>query len=87
LPHEENVLIKTIGLAVLLASFASVSSASPAANGPISKLICRIDPKLDKGQFCTAAPEIDPASAIAGLTLLLGGLTVLRGRRTKNVEA
>jgi len=29
-----------------------------------------------------AAPEIDPASAIAGLTLLVGGLLVFRGRRT-----
>jgi hypothetical protein len=27
------------------------------------------------------APEIDPASAMAGLTLLAGGLAVLRGRR------
>jgi hypothetical protein len=27
------------------------------------------------------APEIDPASATSGLTLLLGGLAVLRGRR------
>ena len=29
------------------------------------------------------APEIDPAGAIAGLTLLAGGLAVLRSRRTK----
>ena len=28
------------------------------------------------------APEIDPASAASGLTLLLGGLMVLRGRRS-----
>ena len=28
------------------------------------------------------APEIDPAGAIAGLTLLAGGLAVLRGRRS-----
>ncbi len=28
-----------------------------------------------------AAPEIDPASAVSGLTLLLGGLAVYRGRR------
>ncbi len=28
------------------------------------------------------APEIDPASAMSALTLLLGGLTVLRGRRS-----
>ena len=32
-------------------------------------------------------PEIDPASAMAGLTLLAGGLAVLRGRRsTKSAE-
>jgi len=28
-----------------------------------------------------AAPEIDPASAASGLTLLLGGIAVLRSRR------
>lgn len=28
------------------------------------------------------APEIDPSSAMAGLTLLAGGLAVLRGRRS-----
>jgi hypothetical protein len=31
----------------------------------------------------TQAPEIDPASAASGLTLLLGGLAVLRGRRMR----
>jgi hypothetical protein len=30
-----------------------------------------------------SAPEMDPASAIAGLTLLLGGIAVIRGRRVK----
>jgi hypothetical protein len=30
-----------------------------------------------------SVPEIDPASAMSGLTLLLGGLTVLRGRIKK----
>lgn len=29
------------------------------------------------------APELDPASAMAGLTLLAGGLAVVRGRRFK----
>jgi heme/copper-type cytochrome/quinol oxidase subunit 3 len=29
------------------------------------------------------APEIDPASALAAMTLLLGGLTVIRGRKSK----
>ena len=31
-----------------------------------------------------AAPEIDPASAAAGLTLLLGGIAVLRGRKAQD---
>jgi hypothetical protein len=29
------------------------------------------------------APEIDPASAMSGLSLLLGGLAVMRGRKKK----
>lgn len=29
------------------------------------------------------APEIDPASAISAVTLLLGGLAVIRGRRSQ----
>ena len=29
------------------------------------------------------APEIDPAGAMAGLTLLAGGLAVVRGRRRR----
>ena len=35
------------------------------------------------GDGPVGAPEIDPASAISGMTLLLGGLAVLRGRRAK----
>jgi LPXTG-motif cell wall-anchored protein len=31
----------------------------------------------------TIAPEIDPASGVAALALLSGGLLVLRGRRKK----
>jgi hypothetical protein len=33
------------------------------------------------------APEIDPASAASGLTLLVGGLVVLRGRRPQQLSA
>ena len=32
------------------------------------------------------APEIDPASAVSGLTLLLGGIAVLRGRKVRASE-
>jgi len=31
-----------------------------------------------------SAPEIDPASAMSGLTLLFGALAILRGRRVRN---
>lgn len=34
-----------------------------------------------------SAPEIDPASAVGGLTLLIGSLVVLRGRRKVNLAA
>ncbi len=33
------------------------------------------------GAVRVSAPELDPASAMAALTLLSGGLAVLRGRR------
>lgn len=35
------------------------------------------------GSGAVAAPEFDPASAMAALTLLSGGLAVLRGRRSR----
>lgn len=38
---------------------------------------------IDYSNVPTAAPEIDSASAASGLTLLLGGLLVLRGRRAR----
>jgi hypothetical protein len=41
------------------------------------------DKDKDKDKTVTAAPEIDPASAISALTLLAGGLAVIRGRRRR----
>jgi hypothetical protein len=35
------------------------------------------------GRSVVAAPEIDPTSALSGLTLLLGGIAVLRGRKAR----
>jgi hypothetical protein len=40
----------------------------------------------DRNDDVVKAPEIDPASAMAGLSLLAGGLAVLRGRREKKSE-
>jgi hypothetical protein len=42
------------------------------------------DKDKDKDKTVTAAPEIDPASAISALTLLAGGLAVVRGRRRRD---
>jgi hypothetical protein len=36
----------------------------------------------DHKGFSVRAPEIDPASAMSALTLLAGGLVVLRGRKS-----
>jgi hypothetical protein len=46
-----------------------------------------------KGSFvvaaakATSAPEIDPASAVSGLTVLLGALAMLFGRKEKSISA
>jgi hypothetical protein len=47
-----------------------------ATNAPASTFVDQL-----KVSSYKAAPEIDPASAASALTLLLGGLAVLRGRR------
>jgi hypothetical protein len=42
---------------------------------------------ISKTPSVVAAPEMDPTSAIAALTLMLGSLAVLRGRRVKSPKA
>jgi hypothetical protein len=76
-------VIRKISLALVLMTVAGVASAS---NGG-SQQCFQILPWLPAICFPSsspspvAAPEIDPASAMAGLTMLAGGLAVLRGRR------
>ncbi len=84
-------MAKKFGLAILLFGMARVASA-----GSFITHLCDDVSWLDDTPLCRdverapaprytpvpkAAPEIDPASAIAGLTLLLGGVAVIRGRR------
>jgi hypothetical protein len=84
-------VVRKIGLALLLMSLTGVSSASTSNGGCPSNshpeqilwwTICI--PNF--GPPTVQAPEIDPASAMAGLTMLAGGLAVLRGRRLKSKE-
>ncbi len=73
-------MLRKISLALVMMTMAGVASAS----GGTSKcytfwFITICPPSTNPGPV--KAPEIDPASALAGLTLLAGGLAVLRGRR------
>jgi hypothetical protein len=61
-----------------MASAASASS-SDQSSGCFKILWITICPKPSNPAY--QAPEIDPASAMTGLTMLAGGLAVLRGRR------
>ena len=88
----------TIDVSVNGSSFApvTVSSNSPTAflgitdtKGPITSIVFT-DPN-NRGEMdvigayetgTVKAPEIDPASTMGAMTLLLGGLVVLRGRRS-----
>jgi hypothetical protein len=44
-------------------------------------------PKVKSKLPPAKAPEVDPASTLAGLTMLAGGVTVLRGRRLQQTRA
>jgi hypothetical protein len=82
-------MAKMIGLAMLFLSLTGAASASVSSSScqPIYILwwefnFCPTQPPNQGNP--TAAPEIDPAAALSGMTLALGGLAVLRGRRLKN---
>ena len=77
-------MVKKISLAVMLVAMAGIASAGGTSHSRCTKILwnrflCPAGPKPGT----VSAPEIDPASAMAGLTLLAGGLAVLRGRRKK----
>jgi len=61
-------------VAVAFALISGIAAAAPAPSDcptAVSTVSCLVP---------RAAPEMDPASAMSGLTLLIGGLVVLRGR-------
>jgi hypothetical protein len=89
----EDEMIRKMGLGILLAGMAFTASATPSSSGVTctkehfliwtwdSCTVTKTSPRV------VAAPEIAPASAVAGLTLLIGGVLVLRGRRSKGATA
>ena len=62
-------------------TFAAGPSIDQAGVSFTSDMVGTLTPVLTTTIHTMAAPEIDPASAASGITLLLGGLMVLRGRR------
>ncbi|HEX4240305.1 MAG TPA: hypothetical protein VHZ53_02765 [Steroidobacteraceae bacterium] len=79
-------VVKKIALTVALMTMAGIASASNNGgnNGCYQILWIEFCPPVQSSPpGNTKAPELDPASAMAGLSLLAGGLAVLRGRRSK----
>jgi hypothetical protein len=82
-------MIRKIALIALLSGICGVASAKDHDSCTLQwdgwkpTLTCTSDGD-DHHKKTITAPEIDTASAIAGLIFLLGGLAVLRGRRTKH---
>jgi hypothetical protein len=79
---------KKVGLAALLLTLSGVASAGGTSCQPFWFLgyefdFCSTPPDHNK-KGAVAAPEIDPSSAMTGLSLVFGGLAVMRGRRSKN---
>jgi hypothetical protein len=84
----EDAMVRKFGLAILLASVAGVASATPSGVSCTTEYLWGIFPyevctTAPSHKHVVAAPEIDAASAAAGLTLMVGGLAVLRGRRSR----
>ncbi len=86
---EDYTVFRKISLALVLMAMAGVASASASASASRTSDQCfhilwfTFCPETDHPSPAKA-PEIDPASAMAGLTMLAGGLAVLRGRRRIN---
>lgn len=80
-------MVRKLALAILLTTSAGIASATVSTVtctthwflGIIPYEVCTNNPPTKP----VAAPEIDASSAVAGLTLMIGGLAVLRGRRGK----
>jgi hypothetical protein len=73
---------KSIMFAVLLIAMTGVANANKGGNGNGNNGNGNGNGgNVAYNGLVASAPEIDPSSAIAALTLLTGGLVVLRGKR------
>jgi len=82
-------MVRKIALGIVLAMIATAASAKHGETCKTERLFgfIPIEHCVKSGPPTTvAAPEIDSSSAMAGLTLMLGGLAILSSRRKKNIE-
>jgi hypothetical protein len=83
--------MKTVGLAILLLGASGVAAAVPLdSRGGFVKHEGFTTTRFDGTNVAATAlqaPEMDSASLLTGLTLLGGGLLVMRGRRTQKPTA
>jgi hypothetical protein len=84
-------MVRLVALGILIFTVQGPASALPVS----ADRLCRVEYiwRVIPHEVCSTpkfasrtveAPEIDPASALGSLSLLLGGLAVLRGQRNKS---
>jgi hypothetical protein len=74
-------MFRKLAISALLTTAAGIASATPSPDvgcNPHHEDCTKTHPSHP-----VRAPEIEAASAVAGLTFMIGGLAVLRGRRSK----
>jgi hypothetical protein len=80
MPNGANEMKKSLVFAVLMIAMTGVANADKGGKGNGNN---GNGGDVEKNGLVASAPEIDPSSAIAALTLLTGGLVVLRGKRQR----
>jgi hypothetical protein len=82
------IMVRNIGFAAVLAMTATAALAAGPGDGdhqflraPQFTPVANSQAAPHAAATTMSAPEVDPASAMAGLTLMLGTLAVLRGGR------
>jgi len=79
--RKDFIVVRKISLALVLMAMTGVASASGGSSDNCVQILWWSFCSPSYSPTPVQAPEIDPASAMAGLTMLAGGLAVLRGRR------
>jgi hypothetical protein len=82
----DDLLFDKTGSVIGFVSYANGDANSP-TTGSLASLVGWTENGKALGGTTISAPEVDPASAMAAITLLLGGLAVLRGGRRTLVPA